>query len=165
MDGSDHEEGTASDAAQTPATLDFSIDNLEELQPAEGGDVTKMDNENKSQRGSDDDDNESDEDDDDDEDEAAAAAGLSVSEREILTLLAVDKVHWYASSAVSSLTPSCQKLASVLELAADALSALKIPEANSTEAPVPTLSLDERATAFENSAAEYYKALDVRITP
>jgi hypothetical protein len=49
----------------------------------------------------------------------------------------------------------------VLELAADALSALKIPEANSTEAPVPTLSLDERATAFESSAAEYYKALDV----
>lgn len=46
----------------------------------------------------------------------------------------------------------------MLELAADALTALKVSEEGGDASK---LGLDERASAFERSATEYYEALDV----
>ncbi|KAL7005454.1 hypothetical protein EMMF5_005008 [Cystobasidiomycetes sp. EMM_F5] len=81
--------------------------------------------------------NDDDDDDEDDEEDAAAQAvqSLTVSEREILTLLAVDK-----------------KLTSVLDLAANALDCLGPPQAAS--------AIADPLKLFEAAASEYYKALD-----
>lgn len=72
--------------------LELSVDvtgNGDETQPFN---VTKSVNDESDSDENNDDDDENNDDDEDDEDDAAAAAGLSTSEREILTLLAVDKV-------------------------------------------------------------------------
>ena len=89
---------TGSNAA-TPASLDFSGmgDELllpEQLNGSNTGDVTRVeDDDNDDENASFD--NEDGDESDSDEEDAAAAAGLSASEREILTLLAVDKASMH----------------------------------------------------------------------
>ncbi|CAD6571338.1 MAG: hypothetical protein CYPHOPRED_004396 [Cyphobasidiales sp. Tagirdzhanova-0007] len=78
------------------------------------------------------------------EEDDAHLEGLTSSEREILTLLAVDK-----------------KLASVLDLAAAALSSLRPTPANQ----VILVGNASALGAFKAHASEYYKALDVRFPP
>jgi len=90
-----------------------------------------------------DDDDDDSEDDDDDEEEEEGVQGLTTSEREILTLLAVDK-----------------KLASVLDLAATALSGLHPSPSSTDESSSVAASAEDPLKSFQHHAGEYYKVLD-----